>query len=52
MFSKNMNLQINREVILNHITNKILVGFSVNEKKQITQAENEKQEKENQMTNK
>lgn len=36
MFSKNMNLQITREVILNHITNKILVGFSLNEKKQIS----------------
>lgn len=42
MFSENMNLQITREVILNHVTNKVLVGFSVNEKKQITQAENEK----------
>lgn len=42
MFSENMNLQITRKVILNHITKKILVGFSVNEKKQITQAENEK----------
>lgn len=42
MFSENMNLQITREVLLNHITNKILVGFSLNEKKQITQAENEK----------